>query len=141
MFGITVTSDQEEQLYYRGSQKIRLNDQELFPEDFESKITPKTKVVIPVHLGGHSCDMDKIIQIAEKYKISVVEDCANALGAEYNGKKVGSIGHIGCFSFESKKNITTGDGGMIAILNYFLKLAIFDVIRIIFKLINEFYCG
>lgn len=83
------------------------------PKDFEKKITKKTKAIIPVHLGGHSCDMDAIMKIARKHKIFVVEDCANALGARYKGKQVGSFGDIGCFSFESKKNMTTGDGGMI----------------------------
>lgn len=83
------------------------------PEDFERKITSKTKAVIPVHLGGHSCDMDAIMKIARAHRIFVVEDCANALGATYKDKRVGSIGDIGCFSFEAKKNITTGDGGML----------------------------
>lgn len=85
----------------------------LDPIDFEKKITSKTKAVIPVHLGGHSCDMDKIMKIARKYKLYVIEDCANAQGAKYKGQSVGSFGNIGCFSFEAKKNMTTGDGGML----------------------------
>ena len=84
----------------------------LDPADFERKITKRTKVVMPVHLGGHSCDMDAILKIAKKHGIFVVEDCANAQGASYKGKMVGSFGDIGCFSFEAKKNMTTGDGGM-----------------------------
>lgn len=83
------------------------------PKDFERKITSKTKAVIPVHLGGHSCDMDAIMKIARTRSIFIVEDCANALGAKYKGERVGSFGDIGCFSFEAKKNMTTGDGGML----------------------------
>ncbi|MDP3999590.1 MAG: DegT/DnrJ/EryC1/StrS family aminotransferase [bacterium] len=85
----------------------------LDPEDFERKITSKTKAVIPVHLGGHSCDMDRIMKIARKYKLYVIEDCANAQGTKYKGRPVGIFGNIGCFSFEAKKNMTTGDGGML----------------------------
>lgn len=85
----------------------------LDPEDFKRKITRRTRAVIPVHLGGHACDMDRIMKIARRHKLFVVEDCANALGATYKGKMLGSIGDIGCFSFESKKNMTTGDGGML----------------------------
>ena len=89
----------------------------LDPKDFERKITKRTKAVIPVHLGGHACDMDRIMKIARKHNIFVIEDCANALGATYKGKMVGSIGHINCFSFEAKKNMTTGDGGMLTTNN------------------------
>ena len=81
--------------------------------DFERKITPRTKAVIPVHLGGHPCDMDPIMEIARLKNIFVIEDVANACGGEYKGRKLGSIGDFGCFSFEAKKNMTTGDGGMI----------------------------
>lgn len=83
------------------------------PKDIERKITKRTKAIIPVHLGGHSADMDKIMAIAKHHKLFVIEDCANAQGASYKGKQVGSFGDIGCFSFEAKKNMTTGDGGMI----------------------------
>lgn len=83
------------------------------PKDFARKITKKTKAVIPVHLGGHVCDMDAIMRIARRRKLFVVEDCANALGARYKGKRVGTFGDINCFSFEAKKNMTTGDGGML----------------------------
>ena len=83
------------------------------PRDVEKKITKRTKAIIPVHLGGHSADMDQIMKIARKHKLWVIEDVANAQGARYKGKMLGSIGHIGCFSFEAKKNMTTGDGGML----------------------------
>ncbi len=82
-------------------------------KDLEKKITKRSKAIIPVHLGGHSADMNAILKIAKKYNLYVVEDCANAQGALYKGKPVGSFGDIGCFSFEAKKNMTTGDGGML----------------------------
>lgn len=79
----------------------------------EEKITPKTKVIIPVHLYGHPCDMDEITRIANLHGLKVVEDAAEAHGAEYKGKKVGSLGVAGCFSFYANKIITTGEGGAI----------------------------
>lgn len=82
------------------------------PEEIEKAITPKTKAIIPVHIYGQPCDMDRICGIAQKYELKVVEDCAEAHGAEFNGKKVGSFGDIGCFSFYGNKIITTGEGGM-----------------------------
>ena len=82
------------------------------PDKIKKKITERTKAIIPVHYAGHPADMDPIMEIAEKHGLVVIEDAAEALGAEYKGKKVGSIG-IGCFSFYPTKNITTGEGGMI----------------------------
>lgn len=84
----------------------------LDPGKIEEAITPKTKCIIPVHLYGHPCDMDVIIEIARKHRLYVVEDAAEAHGAEYRGKKVGSFGDINCFSFFGNKIITTGEGGM-----------------------------
>lgn len=82
--------------------------------ELEKKITPKTKAIIPVHLYGQPVDMDSVIKIAQKYNLFVVEDCAQSIGATYKGKKTGSIGDIGCFSFFPTKNLGTfGDGGMI----------------------------
>ncbi|MBN2454042.1 DegT/DnrJ/EryC1/StrS family aminotransferase [Candidatus Woesearchaeota archaeon] len=75
-------------------------------------ITPKTKAVIPVHLYGHPCDMDPIMELAKERNLYVIEDCAEAHGASYKGKKVGSIGDVGCFSFYGNKILTTGEGGM-----------------------------
>lgn len=83
----------------------------------EEKITEKAKAIIPVHEFGQSADMDKIMDIARKYKLKVVEDAACALGTEYKGEKVGTIGNVGCFSFHARKPITTGEGGMIATNN------------------------
>ena len=85
----------------------------LDPRDVERKITEKTKAVIPVHLYGHPAEMDKILEIAKAHNLLVIEDAAQAHGAEYKGRKVGSIGDIGCWSFYATKNMTTGEGGMI----------------------------
>jgi len=78
----------------------------------EEKITPRTKAIIVVHLFGHPVDMKPVNEIASKHHLYVIEDCAEAHGAEYNGKKVGGLGTIGCFSFYANKVITTGEGGM-----------------------------
>ena len=82
------------------------------PSEFEKAITPATKAVIPVHLYGHPCDMGSIMSIAERHGIAVIEDAAEAHGAECMERKVGGIGPIGCFSFYGNKVITTGEGGM-----------------------------
>lgn len=82
------------------------------PEEIEKAVTSRTKAIIPVHIYGQPCDMDRINSIAEKYGLKIIEDCAEAHGAEFNGKKVGSFGHIGCFSFYGNKIITTGEGGI-----------------------------
>lgn len=79
----------------------------------EKSITEKTIAIVPVHFYGHPCDMEKIMEVSQKYNIPVIEDCAQAHGAEYKGKKVGSFGFAGCFSFFATKNITTIEGGMI----------------------------
>lgn len=83
------------------------------PSDIEKRITVRTKAVVPVHLYGHPCDMDPIMEIARRHGLHVIEDCAEALGAEYKGRKVGTIGDIGTFSFFANKVITTGEGGMV----------------------------
>ncbi len=79
----------------------------------EELITPRTKAILPVHIYGHPVDMDKIMDIANRYNLYVIEDATESLAAEYKEKKVGSIGHIGCFSFNGNKLITTGAGGML----------------------------
>jgi perosamine synthetase len=90
------------------------NTLNLDPKTIEAKITPRTKAIYLVHLGGLMADMDPIMEIARKHNLYVVEDCAHAPGAEYKGRKAGSIGDIGCFSFHSLKNMSTlGEGGMI----------------------------
>jgi perosamine synthetase len=82
------------------------------PKQIEEKITKKTKAIIPVHLYGHPADMNPIMELARKHNLYVIEDAAEAHGAEYKHRKVGSIGDIGCFSFFGNKIITTGEGGM-----------------------------
>jgi len=79
----------------------------------EEKITSRTRAIMPVHIYGHPCDMDPITKIAKKYGLYIVEDAAEAHGAEYKGRKTGSLGHINCFSFYANKIITTGEGGMV----------------------------
>jgi len=79
----------------------------------EKKITPRTRVIVPVHTYGHPADMDPLLWLAKKHRLSVVEDAAQAHGAEYKGRKVGSLGFAACFSFYGNKIITTGEGGMI----------------------------
>ncbi len=84
------------------------------PRKIEEKVTKKTKAIIPVHLFGHPTDMDPVVDIARKYNLKIIEDCAQAFGATYIGKKVGTIGDCGCFSFFPSKNLAGyGDGGMI----------------------------
>lgn len=83
----------------------------------EDAITPKTKAICVVHYAGVSCEMDKIMQIAKKYNLHVVEDAAQALGSFYKGKPLGTIGDVGCFSFHETKNVISGEGGAIAINN------------------------
>lgn len=87
------------------------------PGLIEQAITERTKGIIPVHLYGHPANMDPILKIAEEYDLVVIEDAAEAHGATYKGRKVGSIGHLGVFSFYGNKIITTGEGGMVVTNN------------------------
>ena len=91
------------------------------PEKIEKAITPRTKAIISVHLYGQPCDMEAIMRIAGRRNLFVIEDCAEAHGATFDGKKVGSFGDIGCFSFFGNKIITTGEGGMCITNNEELK--------------------
>jgi dTDP-4-amino-4,6-dideoxygalactose transaminase len=84
-------------------------------DKIESLITDKTKVIVPVHYAGVACDMDKIMSIAEKYNLLVVEDAAQAIDSYYKGRPLGSIGHLAAFSFHETKNIISGEGGLLAI--------------------------
>lgn len=83
------------------------------PAEIERRITPRTKAIIPVHFGGRSCDMDRIMEIAQRYNLFVIEDCAHAIETEYKGKKAGTFGDFGVFSFYATKNLATGEGGMV----------------------------
>ena len=82
-------------------------------DQLAEKVTNDTKAILPVHIYGHPCDMDPILDIATDHELYVVEDAAEAHGAEYRGTKAGGIGHVGCFSFYANKMITTGEGGMV----------------------------
>ncbi len=87
------------------------------PEQIEQKITSKTRGILPVHFAGRPCNMDAIMDIAKKHNLIVIEDCAHAIETEYHGKKIGTFGDFGCFSFYVTKNIITGEGGMILTRN------------------------
>ncbi|NPV55008.1 MAG: DegT/DnrJ/EryC1/StrS family aminotransferase [Firmicutes bacterium] len=93
---------------------VKREDHTISPESIKSKITDKTRAIIAVHLYGNVCDMDPIMEIAREHNLFVVEDCAQAHGAMYKGKKVGTIGHAGAFSFCQSKTFTTGgEGGCV----------------------------
>ncbi len=83
------------------------------PEDLERRITKRTRAVVPVHFAGRPCDMDAIMAIARRRRLRVVEDCAHAIEAEIGGRKAGTFGDLGCYSFYVTKNIVTGEGGMV----------------------------
>src|SRR5437867_1242808 len=112
---MTFTVTAEVVLYFKAKpvlvdcQRDTLN---LDPNQIAAAITSKTKAIIPVHFGGQPCDMTPILEIAKTHKLHVVEDAAHALPASYEGKKIGTIGDITCFSFYATKTITTGEGGM-----------------------------
>ena len=90
-------------------------------EEIEQKINHKTKAIVPIHWSGRPCDMEKLLKISKKYSIPIVEDACHALQAEFNGKKCGSFGELGCFSFHPLKNLNVwGDGGIIVTNNQIL---------------------
>ena len=92
---------------------VNLKTMNIDEKNIEKAITEKTKAIMPVHLAGRPAEMDAIMKIAKKHNLLVIEDAAHAIGAEYKGKKIGSIGDLTCFSFYVTKNITTGEGGMV----------------------------
>jgi len=92
---------------------ISPDDLNMNPDLIERSLTRHTKAVVATHIGGHPCDMARIIEIGRKHNIKIIEDCAQALGAEYNGKRVGSIGDVAYFSFATGKQINTMGGGII----------------------------
>ncbi len=94
-----------------------LNDLTISPEDIRDKITSKTRAIIVMHYGGFACDMDSIMKIAKEFNLYVIEDACHAPLSQYKGKKLGTIGDIGCFSFFSNKNMSTGEGGMLVTNN------------------------
>ena len=81
----------------------------------EAAITPKTKVIVPVHYAGVACEMDSIMDVARRYGLIVIEDAAQAISSSYKGRELGSIGHFGTLSFHETKNIISGEGGALLI--------------------------
>jgi len=102
---------------YSGAKPVLVDSEKetwnIDPRLIEEKITEKTKAIIPMHTYGHPCDIDPIIEIAKKHNLKIMEDAAEAHGAEYKGRKVGSLGDCAAFSFYANKIITTGEGGMV----------------------------
>ena len=90
-----------------------IDDLNISPHEIEKRITRKTKAIIVMHYGGYPCEMASILRIARSHGIPVVEDAAHAPGSEYRGKRCGTIGTLGCFSFFSNKNLVTGEGGLV----------------------------
>lgn len=90
-------------------------DWNIDPNDIERKITPKTKTIMVMHYGGYPCRMEQILEIAKKYNLKIIEDACHGPLAEWQGRKLGTIGDIGCFSFFGNKNMTTGEGGMLTV--------------------------
>jgi len=86
----------------------------LDPEDVERKITPKTRAIIAVHLAGNPCDLDRLLAVARRHQLVLIEDCAQAWGARYRGRPVGTLGDFGCYSLNDFKHISCGDGGIVA---------------------------
>ncbi len=87
------------------------------PAEVEARITPKTKAILPVHFAGRSANMDALAGIAERHGLKIIEDCAHAIETEYHGRKAGTFGDFGCFSFYATKNVTTGEGGIVLTRN------------------------
>ena len=87
------------------------------PAKIEARITSKTKAILPVHFAGRAADMDALTGIAVRHKLKLIEDCAHAIETEYHGRKAGTFGDFGCFSFYATKNVTTGEGGMVLTKN------------------------
>ena len=103
--------------YHNGAVSVSVDSESvtwnLNPDLIEDLITPRTRAIIPVHLFGHPCDMTRIMEIARKHDLVVIEDCAESHGATWRGRTTGSFGDMGCFSFYANKVITTGEGGMV----------------------------
>jgi perosamine synthetase len=104
---------------YQGARPVPIDIEEdtwnLDPGLLEARITPRTRAIVVVHLFGHPVDMDPVLDVARRHGLRVIEDCAEAHGATYKGRKVGGLGDIGCFSFYANKIITTGEGGMLTL--------------------------
>jgi dTDP-4-amino-4,6-dideoxygalactose transaminase len=112
---MTFAASAEVVLYFKARPVLvdcRPDTLNLDPDQLEKAITPKTRAIMPVHIGGQACEMSRILDIARHYHLRVIEDAAHALPTRYQGQMVGTIGDITCFSFYATKTITTGEGGM-----------------------------
>jgi len=83
------------------------------PDHVEARLTPRTRAIVPVHFAGRPCQMDRLVDIAKRHDLKLIEDCAHAVEADYRGQRMGSFGDFGCFSFYVTKNVVTGEGGMV----------------------------
>ncbi|MDQ2971915.1 MAG: DegT/DnrJ/EryC1/StrS family aminotransferase [Pseudomonadota bacterium] len=92
---------------------VNADTQNIDPAAIEAAITPRTRAILPVHFAGRPCEMDAILGVAKKHGLTAIEDCAHAIETEYHGRKAGTFGDFGCFSFYATKNVVTGEGGMI----------------------------
>jgi perosamine synthetase len=92
---------------------LGLGTHNLDPADVQRRITPRTKAIIAVHLTGNPCDLDALSALAARHNLVLIEDCAQAWGAKYRGRPIGTVGHIGCFSLQNSKHVTCGDGGVV----------------------------
>jgi len=112
---MTFTATAEVVLYFKAKPVLVDCEADTFnidPLDVERKITPRTKAIIPVHIAGQSCNMDRVMEIARRHNLKLIEDAAHALPARFNGKMIGTVGDVTCFSFYVTKPIATGEGGM-----------------------------
>ena len=104
-------------IHYTGANPVFVDSNpytwQIDTKKIEEKISSKTKAIMAVHIYGHPCEMEEILKIANKHKLFIIEDCAEAIGTFYKGKHAGSFGHISTFSFFGNKAITTGEGGMV----------------------------
>ena len=87
------------------------------PASVEEHITPRTRAIIAVHLGGRPCDMDALSEIASRHHLPLIEDAAHAHGSEWKGQRAGSLGTAGSFSFQASKNISCGEGGFLSLIH------------------------
>lgn len=117
---------------------IDINTWQINVYQIERKINKKTKAIIVVHLFGHPVDMDPVIKLAKKYNLKIIEDCAEAHGVTYKGKKVGSLGDVGVFSFYPNKTITCGEGGMLVTNSKKIALKAFSLKNLSYGKINRF---
>lgn len=117
--GLTFIADQNT-TYMIGAKNVlgditSYDDWCMDPDDIEARISEKTKAIMIVHYAGFACDMDRIVDICKRHKLFLIEDCAHTPGADYNGRPLGTFGDVSAFSFFSNKNLSVGEGGMVAV--------------------------